>query len=311
MERSTSTLLHRLRSGSRAKLLALTVFGAVVLYDSSAYAINAIISQDVPILSAILAEEVKTALQLGTILAQVGVMVTTVKEYTTIAKTAWAAVNELRHMSLKDLGGLALKGVKRAFPEVGDIYGDIKDIKDLNYTNFKAQQTLRGMLWEEVYGPAIDYLHTGHKNLESLSAMEEHRIRSGAKVGARRMQAEGWEEDCARTSSKGQGACRAASYRASIQQALLLADMNETALHSLEAQQLVIEQNDRKELDQIYTFDRWAHDLNNYFAAGSGQRSCRAGDCLYDRYGSKMYEKIAEFRERHPQNYETRIRLTN
>jgi hypothetical protein len=163
------------------------------------------------------------------------------------------------------------------------------------------------MLWEGVYGPAIDYLHSGHENFEAVAAMEEHRGREALKVNARRTEAEQWEEDCKRTSSgddAAEGACQAGANRAAIQSALMLQDLHETALYSLQAQERLIANQDRRELDDFYAYDRFVFDMHNYVNAMAGiEGECPAGRCLYQRYGDAMYRRVEQFRARHPQPY--------
>src|SRR5690349_861802 len=122
MERSTSRWRKGVRLGAGGIIIA------VILWDGSALAINAIVSQDLPILTEMAATEAKSYFQLGGILGEATAIVKEAKEYTTIAKTAWGALNELRQMSLDDLKRAALTGLGNAFPEVAQMYGDIKDI---------------------------------------------------------------------------------------------------------------------------------------------------------------------------------------
>jgi hypothetical protein len=296
------------RPSRRTRVVCVSLVVAILAWDATAYAINALVSQDLPVLIEIAATEAASHTELVAILSETAAMVKQVKEYTTIAKTAWGALEELRQMTLADLANAAKIGLGNAFPELQEIYGDIKDIRDLNYRDERALQTLRGMLWEEVYGPGIDYLHSAHSNFEAVAQMEEHRFRQAPKIAARRSEAEQWEEDCKRTSSSGEGACQAAASRAAIQQALLLSDLHETSLKTLEAQERLIANADRRELDSLYAYDRWMFDLRNYFASAAGiEEECIAGSCLYERYGDKMYARVSQFRARHAQRYDHRI----
>ena len=144
---------------TRARIIATSLVCTMLLYDSTASAINALVSHDLPILTEIAATELASYAELGAFLGEAAAITAQVKEYTTLAKTAWGAINELRHLTWDELRGAALLGVGNAFPELGQIYGDVQDIRDLNYRDEQALMTLRGMLWEGVYGPGIDYLH--------------------------------------------------------------------------------------------------------------------------------------------------------
>ncbi len=308
MAPSGSSSQQRRGSSRRTSVVCVSVVIAILVWDATAYAINALVSQDLPVLIEIAATEAASYTELGAILAETAAVVKQVKEYTTIAKTAWGALEELRQMTHTDLTNAAKDGQGNDYPEHQEMYGDIRDIRDLNYRDDRALQTLRGMLWEEVYGPGIDYLHSAHSNFEAVAQMEEHRFRQLPKVAARRAEAEQWEEDCKRTSSSGEGACQAAASRAAIQQALLLSDVHETSLKTLEAQERLIANADRRELDSLYAYDRWMFDLRNYFAAAAGiDEECIAGSCLYERYGDKMYARVSQFRARHPERYDYRI----
>jgi hypothetical protein len=277
---------------------------AVLLWDGSALAINALVSQDLPLLAQIAATEAAAYAELGALLAQASAIVAHVKEYTTVAKTAWGALDELRHMTPDQLRDAALLGVRRAFPELGDMYGHIRDIRDLDYRDHRAVATLRGIIWDEVYGPAIDYLHAGHGTLDALAVMQEHQLRHAAKAHARRQQATRWAEDCARTAARGEGACQAAANRATVQHALALADIQETNLHILDAQQRVLKRAERDDADRVYAFERWLHDLEAYMLASTGDESlCPAGQCLYEQYGTRMQGRLMAFRAQHPEAY--------
>jgi len=248
--------------------------------------------------------------ELGAILAETTAMVEQVKEYTSVAKVAWGAIEELRHLTLEDLKEAALLGTDRAFPEIGRMYGDIEDIRDLDYRDPAAVQTFRGILWEHAYGPAVDYLHSAHDNHLAVANAREHRARQSGKVVARRIEAEVWEEDCRRTGAEGfEGACQAAANRAEIIHAILLADAHETALASLELQERMLMNEDRKELDRLYEYDRFLFDAGNYVRASAGLegRTCTAGKCLFERYGEQVAHRIAEYRRRHERPYPYRL----
>lgn len=121
---------------------------------------------------------------------------------------------------------------------------------------------------------------------------------------ARRTEAEQWEEDRKDTSSDGgpQGACQAAAHRASIQSALMLPDLQETALHQLDAQERLLQSADRKEIDRFYEYDRFVFDMRNYFLAASGaEDACTAGRCLSQRYADAASRRINNYRARHPE----------
>ncbi len=282
-------------------LVALGLVGAIVLYDATAYAVNAIVSHDLPILMEIAATEAASYTELGAILAEAAAITAQVKEYTTVAKAAWGFMNELRHLSWDQLKDAAFVGVNNAFPELGQIYGDVQDIRDLSYSDPRAIETLRGLLWANVYGPGIDYLHSGHDNMTAMAAMDDHRGRQFGRVAVRRAQAETWEQDCERISEEedAEGACDAAANRAAIQSALMLHDLQETALFQLDAQERVLANQDRRELDRLYEYDRLAFDMRNYLLAISGAEECRAGECLSQQYGHVMSREVAKYRARH------------
>lgn len=300
--------MQKLRSLGRTRLAIVFFVGSILLWDSTAYAINAIVSQDLPLLTQIAATEVSSYLELGAILTEAAAITAQVKEYTTIAKTAWGALNELRYLSLDDLRDAAMRGASNAFPELQQIYGDAHDIADLSYRNQRAVDTVRGILWEEVYGPGIDYLHAGHSNLDAMANMQDHAARHEQILAARRAETTDWEATCRRTEGEGEGACQAAANRAAIQSALMLQDMHETSLYQLEAQRRLIANEDRKELDNLYAYDRFVYDMRNYISSETGvDAECVAGQCLYERYGDKMWKRVQEFRARHPSGYGARI----
>jgi hypothetical protein len=298
MASSTSSLQ---RKRPRIRAIAAGVLVGILLWDTSAWAINALVSQDLPLLVQIAATEASSYTELGAILSEAAAITAEVKEYTSIAKTAWGALNELRQMSWEDFENATKQGLNSAFPELGGMYRDVKDIRNLDYRDPRAFDTLRGILWESAYGPAIDYLHSGHEDYEAIAAMQDHRGREANKVALRRMEAQQWEEDCKRTSNDGQeGACQAAANRAAIQSSLMLQDIHESSLYSLEAQEKLIANEDRKELDEIYGHDRLIYDLRNYVLSASGvEGSCTAGNCLYETYGNAMWKHIAQYRSRH------------
>lgn len=284
------------------RFVAMALVASIVLYDGTAYAINAIVSQDLPILVQMAATEMASHTELVAILSEAAATTAQIKEYTDIAKTTWGALSELRQMSFVDLTDAVRMGVGNAFPELGTIYGDIGDIRDLDRRDPQALLSLRGMLWEEVYGPAIDYLHSGHANLEATAAMAEHRGRQARLLAVRRQEAERWEEDCKETSARdgSEGACQAAANRAAVQNAIALQNLHETALLQLQAQERLIQNQDREELDKIYGFERILYDARNYLFYLSGAEECVAGQCVYERYSQAMWTRIEQYRMRHP-----------
>ncbi len=284
------------------KHITLAVILSVLLYDSTAYAINALVSQDIPLLTDILATEIASKIELTSILAQTAAIVSQVKEYTTVAKTVWGAIDELRNMTPEQLKTLAFRGLNSAFPEARQIYRDIQNISDLDYQNAKAYATFRGILWEEVYGPVIDDMHAGHANLEVLSEAAELRLRIQGKIDARREEARAWEEDCKKSSGEGGfGACNLASQRSQIQSALSLQDMNETELHQLRVMRQQFENDQEKEAGKLYAIDRWMYDVGTFVGLEREQvPECEPGSCLFTRYGDRANARIAHYRALHP-----------
>lgn len=282
------------------------VIGALVVsilaWDGTAYAINAIVSQDLPLLTQILATEIGSYAQLGSILTQASAMVAQVKEYTSLAKVAWGAANEIRVMGANALKQAAWAGVGTAFPEVSGMYRDIRDVRDLDYRNYQAFATLRGILWEQIYGPSVDYLHTGHDTLSALAGMDEYRVRATAKIGVDRKEASAWEEDCNKAAEASQyGPCMVASQRASIRQALLLSDIQETQVQALDVQERLLKRGERQDAETVQSYDRWMYDLANYMKSNDeNNKSCKAGRCLYERFAWRTQQKVNEFRKDHP-----------
>jgi len=308
MVRSISSFTSTLRSYARvhrARALAAALAGTVLLWDSTAHAINALVSQDIPWLTQIASTEMMSYGELGSILAETAAVVKQVKEYTAIAKTVYGAIDDVRHLSLGELKGYVMQGVLRAAPELGGMYQDLKDIRDLDYRNDRALATIRGALWEEVYGPAIDYLHSGHQDLDAIAVWEDERNRSAGKIEAERKQLDAWKKACEKAADAGaEGACQAAAQRAALESGFLLADLHDTNLKILESQQLAAERADRRELDEVYAFSRFLGDVQTLLASPvSKDGDCRPGSCLYDRYADKVYERIQEYRIRHPQEF--------
>ncbi len=286
--------------------LALVLVLILVGYDATAWAINAVVSQDLPVLVEIAATELAQKTQLAAILTQASATLAQVKEATSLAKVAWGAVNELRHMTPEQLLGAAKQGLSRAFPQIAQIYGDIQDIRDLNYRDPRALATLQGILWETIYGPAVDYLHSAHSNLEATTEMQEERTRQQVLAMTNTEALLQVDEDCDKAFEKGElGPCQAGSSRAAIKTALAVQGLQKTAALQLRASEILIQNEDRKEIDQLQGLDRFMYDTRSYLRAvvrpkGSGSYSCVAGSCLADRYSTVMWQKIMEYRARHP-----------
>jgi hypothetical protein len=299
-------MLDKLRSLPRFKLYVLAFAFSFLVYESSAHAVNAIVSQDLPILTEMLATEIEQYAEIATLVAQTATLVSQVKEYATLGKVVWGAIQDLKNLTWADLKKGVLDGLGRAYPELDGMYGDIKDIADLDYADYRARATFRGMLWEHVYGPAIDYLDTASENLDHHADVMDHMIRSAGKIDVTREMVRNWEQQCEEGMGRGEnGMCQAATQRAEIQSALMLADLQETSLKLLESQDKALRAQDRKEADQVYQFERWEHDVNKLVRAtvSFDDDDCEAGTCLYERYADVVYERIEDYRARHKDDF--------
>lgn len=298
-------MLQRMRELPRFKLYVLAFAFSFFLAESSARAFNAIVSQDLPILTELLATEMSEYAEIATLVAQTATLVNQVKEYATLAKVVWGAIEDLKNLTWDDLKTGVLTGLGRAFPEAGGIYADIKDIADLDYENYQAQAAFRGMLWEHIYGPAVDYLDTALENLDHQADVKDYIVRSSGKADATREMAHTWTDECESGASSGQnGKCQAAAQRAEIQSALMLADLQETSLKQLETQRLVLQERDRKEADEVYQYERLEHDVGKLLRASMGlDPECGEGECLYERYSDVVYERIENYRRQNREDF--------
>jgi hypothetical protein len=300
MERSASKPKWR----RRLRLFVFIFFGGVILWDSMAWALG----EDIPILSQILVTELGHSTTFSEMLIQAQQTVKHVKEYTTLAKTVYGGIDEIRHMTAKELRDGALLGMRNAYPGAVDMYRDIKDIRNLNYRNQQAYDTLRGMLWENVYGPAIDVIHGSHDNLDAIAKSQELQQRETALLYAEQEILNAQAEDC----EKGNGACLAASQRAEIEQGLLLKQIAEINLSALENQRQQRISETRKEVAQVQMYQQWLFDLRNHLARTTNSEStCPAGRCLYDRYGAKLNDEITHYKNLHPEQFRAQQGVIN
>jgi hypothetical protein len=262
---------------------------------------EAIIGEDIPILTSIFGQQVREGLQLGGLLAQAGMIVSEVKETVNLAKAIYCAFDELRHMTWKDLGGYVMQGLDDAFPEVGQMYDDIKgtyqnikDFGDLKKVDPLSVTALRGMLWDEVYGPALDAMGIGKKSLDELAETEELLYRATAQQLYFNEQTKMLDAACQKDAS----ACEAASYKATVLQATQLAGLAELARLDLRVNRGVLERMDLEKADSIYMAQRWLWDAQNYAQWMSGidaMGSCSRGNCIYEAFGAHLYKKISQY----------------
>ena len=283
---------------SRMRLVIAAVLAVVVLWDTSAYAINALVSQDIPLLTQIAAQEVANHTELVAIVSQATATVSQIKEMATFAKTVYGAFEELVTLSPKKIAGLALQRGKNAFPEIDQIYSDVKDIADLDYRDQRGYLMVRGLLWDEIYGPAFDYFHDANDKLDAMAIVAEAAPRAIGKAHVARSMGRSWADDCDRTSADGKlGPCKLAADKATILQVTQLADLTETAAQIAMLEQRQVEQNERDRVEAYYQNTRIAHDLRAFVEASVFRKDC-LGSCVYESYGDKLFRRINEARAR-------------
>lgn len=149
-----------------------------------------------------------------------------VKEQTTILKTAYKGIDDAINMRWSDAERDIVAGLRRASPDFDRLFRNIHDIEDLRYTDAQAQTTLRNMLFATAYGPAVDYLHQQHEDMNTVAATAEVVERQRALVRAQRSLLKDLRGDC----DGGAGACQVAAQRASIEAAQTLTDIQEVLL---------------------------------------------------------------------------------
>jgi hypothetical protein len=268
------------------RTVALSAILAVLLWDGTAYALNAVVSQDLPILTQQLAVQLESKLKLAAILAETSAIVAQVKEYTTLAKTAYRGIEELQTLDIDQIRDGVMEGLASAYPEVAQMRGDLNDIRDLRYSDPHSVAVLRGILWEKIYGPGLAAIRdAAESNLESAAVIAERKTTHSAYVKARRQQWDKWQDQCERD---GAGACQRASDSATVEQTQLLGDVHETLLWSTEIQSREQLRQDRQEVARAQQVLRWMRDVEAYVAGKSGAaEQCKAGECMWERHGSK------------------------
>lgn len=287
------------RPKSKSRLV-IVIAACLVTFGFGAVAYADIIGGDIALLTEISATEAASLTEISTLVSQAAETVALAKEYTGLAKTAYRGIEELTHMTWDDLKGHVLTGLSRAFPEVGQMYADVKEIKDLRYVNPRSVETLRGILWSEVYGPAIDELHGLHANMDAVAEAKDLRGRQSGLIQGIRDELDGFAADC----EKGPGACAVAADNAQIRAAQTLTDIHEATLKSLEMQERARETHDNEAVGRWYELERVLGDLNDHMAGALGidpdELGCRAGECLYRKYAGEPDRVMAEHRQRHP-----------
>lgn len=277
-------LIDQAKRRIRIRIIALTVALAVLLWDASAYALNGIVSQDLPILTQMLAQQIDSHIELTAILSETAAVVAQVKEYTTIAKTVYRGVEELLTLDIEDVRAGVLQGLGDAYPEIADMREDITDIRDLRYSDPQSVEAIRGMLWQEVYGPAFDEAveRNAEHNLETAAEVEERKSTHEAYIDARRKQWDKWQDDCEKA---GPGACQRAADAATVENTQLLADIHETLLLTAEIQSREQLRKDRQEVESANAAVDWIADVEAYIASfAGGDKGCVAGQCVWERY---------------------------
>jgi hypothetical protein len=213
----------------RLRLAALMVPLAVVSVGTPALAI---VGEDSVLLAQILSSEIAQSLHLGSLLAQTTSSVAQLREMVDVAKMVHRGVTEVTQMSGGQLKAAVLEGVRQSKEgaQLAQLHADIASIRDLHHVDPRALETLRGLLWTEFYGPALDVIHSAHDNHEAEVALVARKADFDALHNAEMQQLVHWEDDCA----KGPGACQQAGARASIKTAQYTAFLHQTALQQAE-----------------------------------------------------------------------------
>lgn len=296
----------KLSSGSmlrrHGRAIAIAVAATILLHDGRAMAINAIWSHDAPVLAELAITEWKTYLEISKMLMETRKIVAHGRELVGVTKAAWKAIDDLREMKWSDLKEAGIEGLRRSFPEVEGIYSDAKSMADWRSgPDARSIATFRGMLWQHVYGPSIDYLHDQHENSKVIAESKDQRARWRGIITTLRPDLDALLEEC----NKGEGACSAAANRAQIKQASLLTDIQEATSKNNELLERQRASADSERAGRYFQYERFLHDFEQHIAVtlGTGdddERRCRAGRCLYERYAAVPSQVYDQFRERHP-----------
>lgn len=301
--RISESLVNDLASSHRGRrrrasmrLLAVASAVSVCFWSPSARAINALFSQDLPVLSEIAMTEAAILGEASALVAQAYQTYQTINEHVGIAKAVHQGVQELTELTWDDLKGYALEGLSNTFPEIGEMYSGIHDMADFRKVNYRSVETVRGMLWANIYGPAVEGLHQQHENMEASARSKDHRARSSALIDGIQKEIDAYQKEC----DKGEGACSAAASRAQMRTASLVADMHKTTLQQLELQEREILSKDAAKMNERYAMLRWLEDLQEHIQIvnGEGGKDC-AGHCLYDRYAGERSRVLGKWREQH------------
>ena len=255
--------------------------------------------EDMAAMAKLIAVEMDNYARLGTLIHETSNIVANVKEHTTLLKTAYKGIEDVIQMRWQDLERDVRRGLSQAFPELEVMYRDIEDIEDLRYTNTQAEQTLRDMLYKTAYGPAVEYLHQQHEDMDAVAKASETIARHTGLLAGERAAVRLFEEDC----KKGEGACLVSSQRATIHQAAIMGDIHEVLIRSADMQQRLVTLKDQEENSAFYQQVRFTTDFIEHAQALLGvelRRDCRPGKCLYDAYAGSAYETMAKSRRRHP-----------
>lgn len=288
-------MLKTLRDWCQRHVMVTAVVGGVLLWDTSALAFNAIVSQDLPILIEMAATEMASYLQLTAVLVEASAIVAQVKEYTSVVKTAYRGLEELVTLSDEDVRAGVMQGLNNALPEVAEIRGNMRDIGDLRYSDPRAVAVIRGMLWEDVYGPSLEAIRRNtEKNLENGATIRERKVAYEALLLGRSKEWRAWDKSCR---DEGAGACQLAAAIATIEHSHLLGDIHETLLWGLELQSREQLRADRHEVQEGQELLEWMSSVEAYIATQTGARDkCTPGSCLFERYAGAPARIQAEYR---------------
>jgi hypothetical protein len=221
-----------------------------------------------------------------------------VKEQTSILKTAYKGIDDAINMRWSDAERDIVTGLRRSSPDFDKLFRNIHDIEDLRYTDGQAQTTLRNMLFATAYGPAVDYLHQQHEDLDTVASTAEVVERQRVLVRAQRSLLMGLRGDCER----GAGACQVASQRAAIETANTLTDIQEVLLESAATQQQLLTVEDQKVAGDFYAQQRFAGDFIEHARMVLGpalSRDCRPGHCVESAFAGAAGRVIRTSRQRH------------
>ena len=238
----------------------------------------------------ILATQIQSMAHLQTMIEESRKFVSQTREIKEITVEAYHAIDEIRHLTWDQLRVHALQSVSTVYPELREIYGDVKNIGDLRRRSSKARQTIDGMVHATLWRPLQSGIAAVHDDSDLIAAIREHQARQEAILAASRAELHMLQEDCL----KGHGACGEAANRATITSGLLLTDIHGSLGLLTESMRRDRIKHQHELLDRYRTAATLMAEINTNVQQSLGLQNVTCDrDCLYRKYAGAAQRDLS------------------